>query len=43
LDGFGAINDFHCIDGLFVMVVMFSWLRERRIDVEHFRVKYKKS
>jgi hypothetical protein len=26
LDGFGAINDFRCIDGWFVMVVMFSWL-----------------
>jgi hypothetical protein len=30
LDGFGAINDFRCIDGLFVMVVMIGWLRERR-------------
>jgi hypothetical protein len=38
LDGFGAINDFRCIDGLFVMVVMVGWLRERRVVVELLRV-----
>jgi hypothetical protein len=39
LDGFGAINDFRCIDGLFVMFVMFGLLRERRVVVKLLRVK----
>jgi hypothetical protein len=36
LDGFGAINDFRCIDGLFVMVVMFGWLRESAALLSNF-------
>jgi hypothetical protein len=38
LNGFGAINDFRCIDGLFVMVVMLGWLRERRVVVKLLRI-----
>jgi hypothetical protein len=38
LGGFGAINDFRCIDGLFVMVVMVGWLRERRVVVKLLRI-----
>jgi hypothetical protein len=38
LDSFGAINDFRCIDGLFVMVVMIGWLQERHVVVKLLRI-----